>query len=90
MSYVVVKGKKAFSRLVGLPPALLDDVEAALQKLAEDPRSLGRRAVFPYPPSGQMYPFHCDYEGVRYYFVAFFYFSSDERALLVHDVTVAT
>jgi len=36
-----------------------------------------------------MYPFHCDVAGKRWHFVAFFYFSEDETALHVFDVTVS-
>ena len=90
MSYVVEKAEGAFSRLVGLPPEVLQKIDAALSELAASPLELGKKASFPYPPRGQMYPFHCDHAGVRYYFVAFYYFGDDERTLRVYDVTVTT
>jgi hypothetical protein len=90
MSYAVITTEGALSRLVGLPREVLDRLSDALGKLGDSPQTLGRKAVFPYPPKGQIYPFHCDHAGVRYYFVAFYYFGQDEKTLLVYDVTVTT
>ena len=88
MNYVVETAENAFRRLVGLSPVLISQVEEALQRLAEDPLRLGRKAVFPFPPRGNLYSFHCVFEGVRYDFRAFYFFKDDERTLLIHDVTV--
>ncbi|MCX6141686.1 MAG: hypothetical protein NTZ35_00555, partial [Ignavibacteriales bacterium] len=78
------KADGAFSRLVGLPPELLDRIDDALRELAASPLELGKKACFPYPPKGQMYSFHRDHGGVRYYFVAFYYFADDEKTLRVY------
>ncbi len=90
MNHVVVTTERAFARLAGLPQELLDEVEAALRRLGDDPQGLARKAPCPYPPKGQIYPFHCDYQGTRYHFVTFFYFGEDKRTLVVYDVTVTT
>jgi len=90
MNYIVEKGENAFWRLVGLSPILISQVEEALDRLAEDPLHLGRKAVFPFPPRGNTYSFHCIFEGVRYDFRAFYYFKDDERTILIHDMTVTT
>ena len=89
MSYEIIFGEGALDRVSRLAPAeVLDELEAALRRLAADPLAHGRPAAFPYPPRGQMYPFHCDVAGKRWHFVAFFYFTEDENALRVFDVTV--
>jgi hypothetical protein len=90
MSYDIIFGEGALDRVYELVPAeVLNDLEAAFRRLAANPVAHGRPAAFPYSPRGQMYPFHCDVEGKRWHFVAFFYFTEDETALRIFDVTVS-
>lgn len=90
MSYVVEKGENAYRRLIGLSLILISQVEEALDRLAEDPLNLGRKAIFPFVPRGNMYSFQTLFEGEKYYFRAFYYFKADEHTILVHDITVTT
>lgn len=88
MSYELEFGPKAFDRLPrSLPAEVLQSFNNALDALARSPTTLSRPAVFPYPPRGQVFHHHCDFEGTRYYFAVFFYISQDERRLQVFTIT---
>ena len=67
---------------------LLDALDAAMEVLAEHPTRVSRPMAFPFPPKGQMYSFHHDYEGVRYDFNVFFWYMADEQTLKVFAITV--
>lgn len=89
MSYRIDFARKALDRVAKLKERkLFECIRASFEKLATDPLSHGRKAVFPFPPKGQVFHFHCDGEVGRYHFAAFFYFAVDETTLNVFEVTV--
>ena len=90
MPYEILYGEGALDRVqaANLPGPVIDALDAAMTALADNPARLSRSTVFPYPPKGQMYPFHHDYAGTRYYFNVFFWYMADEQTLKVFDVTV--
>ena len=91
MSYAIVWGEEALQRVPDeVLTQVLDCFEAAVHRLADSPTTYSRPAVFPYPPRGQVYHFHCDTpDGTRYYFAVFFYYAQNEQGLHVFDVAVA-
>lgn len=58
MSYAVVLTQPAAEDLARINPLCLEQVQAALSRLADNPIDIGRRAHFPYP-RGQMHQFRC-------------------------------
>jgi hypothetical protein len=88
MVYKIVLTKKAESERDRLSPELSQIVNAKLKELAKDPTSMSRKTVSPpYPPGGMMREFDAiTPDGVMHYFVALFYFSQDEKSLIVHGI----
>jgi hypothetical protein len=88
MPYEILLADKALSRVPsGLPGQVLDELDAAFRRLGDSPITYGKRSLFPFVPRGQIYPFKIEHEGRTYHFVVYFYFSVDERAIKVFDVT---
>jgi hypothetical protein len=92
MPYEILYAEGALDRVkaANLPDPVIDALDAAMHALAESPTRASRPTVFPYPPKGQMYHFHHDHAGIRYYFNVFFWYMADEQSLKVFAVTVAT
>ena len=91
MHYEIVYGDRALDPLAELGmPQVLDCVEAAMNRLANDPVHLSRRSDAPFAtPDGrllrtQVFDFHCDAgKGRRVHFRAHFYYGEDERMIRV-------
>lgn len=89
MTYHLRYSQTAERKLAGLPPHLLDFLEARLQELAESPTAHSRPAVFPFPPSSQMAastyrPTDPGESAER--LIVFFKFAQDEEHLYILDV----
>jgi hypothetical protein len=85
MSYEILLGDLAGKSIFQLPPELADDLESALNRLAENPVERSQRSDFPYP-FAQVYYFGLRHAGATYLFAAHFYYGEDERTLRVFDL----
>jgi hypothetical protein len=85
MSYDIVLGDFARQSIYRLPPELADELEAALQHLAENPVERSQRSDFPYS-FGQVYRFGLRRAGEVYLLAAHFCYGEDERTLYVFDL----
>lgn len=66
-------------------------VHGELERLAEAPLALGRKAHFPYRPVGMIYEFWCEPPGEVVYFVTVFYhFLPGESVIRVYAITFRT
>jgi hypothetical protein len=90
MPYDILFSDHALDRVAAAhpPDQVIDGLERHLQWLADDPINRGRKSIFPYPPKGQICPFHLHFAGFRYNFVVFFYYGQNEQSIKVFDVTI--
>lgn len=90
MRYQLELSERAVGDLEGVPLSLLDEVERALDRLAESPASVSMRSAFPHPPDRQLYHFSAmDFQGKRWYFTVHFRYAQDEQTLFISRVTVS-
>jgi hypothetical protein len=77
----------ALQDLGAIPLELQGAVESHLLRLAAAPVSLSRKAVFPYPDSGQIFPFTVtSTDGRLHHFTVFFLHAQDEQLLHIARV----
>lgn len=88
MRYDVELSDAAAGVLESVPDEAAQRVHDELNRLAEAPLALGRRAHFPYRPVGQIYDFWCDEPGSRRFVTVFFHFKPGEEAIRVYAITV--
>lgn len=73
-----------------IPHSLMDDVERALDRLADSPTGVSVRSAFPHPLNRQLFHFSAvDYLGKRWYFTVHFRYGQDEQTLFVARVISA-
>jgi hypothetical protein len=83
MNYNVAYEDDASEALLRLPPIIASKVLDEIDKLAEDPAGLSRRAYFPYLPTGQIFQFWCEDADHRFWISVFLQYSVDETGIII-------
>jgi hypothetical protein len=86
MSYEVELSNEAAGVLRAVSPGVRDCILNHLDRLAEAPLELGRRAAFPYRPVGQIYEFWCEDDELRVYLTIFFHFTESEDTIRIFTI----
>jgi len=87
MPYQLLYTPRAKADIGRVPLGLLDQLEAHLQQLADNPVGLSRPSAFPFPSDCQLSQFHCNYfDERRYAFTVLFRYGADESTLQVLGV----
>ena len=87
MRYGIELSDHAAEFLRTLPVDVVVCVSIQLERLAEAPLELGRRAHFPYRPAGQIFEFWCEESDQKYFVTAFFHFSAGANVIRVYAIT---
>lgn len=85
MNYDIVLGDLARQSIYRLPPALVGELQTALERLGQSPVERSQRSDLPYP-FGQVYRFQVRHGDEVYRFAAHFYYGEDERTLRIFDL----
>jgi hypothetical protein len=90
MGYAIKLSPKAANRLATVPRSRLGDVASELERLALNPRKLGRKTVSPpFPVTIEhVYGFHFRHEEETHYLTVFFLYSDDDTFLYITDITI--
>lgn len=89
MKYEVHFGQRAAEAYDSLPLSILDQFDAHIDLLAENPPAVAVPGSFPFPPNRMVYHFSIeDIDGTTWYFAAHFRYQTDEIHLTVFAVTV--
>jgi hypothetical protein len=81
MSFQLIYSPRARRNLAGIPPGLLDCVEANFRRLADNPQAVSRPAGFPYPPHGMVFVFPCQDGSANFVISVHFLYGQDEQSL---------
>ena len=91
MRYELVLGPRAEKAYNELPLSLLDQFDAQMDRLADDPPAVAVPGAFPYPPNRMVFHFDFpDFAGTHWFFAAHFRYDVNEIIIHVFSITVQT
>lgn len=65
------------------PNEVRNEIRAELLRLSENPATLSRPSVMPFPAGYQMYQFRVEYDGDIHFFTVLFRYGDDEETLII-------
>jgi hypothetical protein len=90
MNYKAYLSLKAAEKVQSLPGGVAFHVANGIRRLEQNPVDLSRKAVFPFPPAGQIYEFDVEStesgEVNSYHIIVFFTYNENETELNISAI----